>query len=87
LKNKLKMLVLVAKNRAELKLFLSRMSSALGEAGFERLGADCLGVVHWPYISKSWSAGDRLGVLASITKWSQKAVRSYCSMGVTTGWY
>jgi hypothetical protein len=43
LKNKLKMLVLVAKNRAELKLFLSRMSSALGEAGFERLGADCLG--------------------------------------------
>lgn len=65
LKNKLKMLVQVAKNRAELKLFLSRMSSALGEAGFKRLGADCLGVVHWPYISKSWRAGDRLGVLAS----------------------
>lgn len=65
LKNKLKLLVLAIKNRAELKLFLSRMSSALGTTGFKKLGGDCLGVVHWPYISKSWSSGDRLGVMAS----------------------
>lgn len=65
MKNKLKMLVLVIKNRAELKVFLSRMSNALGKTGLERLGGDCLGVVHWPYISKSWTSRDRLGVLAS----------------------
>ncbi|MBV6821837.1 DUF535 family protein [Pseudomonas sp. PD9R] len=65
LKNKLKMLILVVRNRAELKLFLSRMSNALGDSGFNKLGGDCLGVVHWPYISKSWSPQDKLSVLAS----------------------
>ncbi|MGE8063643.1 DUF535 family protein [Pseudomonas sp. NPDC089569] len=65
LKNKLAMLILIVRNRAELKLFLSRMSNALGEAGLEKLGGDCLGVVHWPYISRVWSSRDKLGVLAS----------------------
>lgn len=65
LKNKLKLLVLVGKHWSELKLFLSRMSNSLGETGFEKLGTDCVGVIHWPYISKSWGSQDRLGVLAS----------------------
>lgn len=65
LKNKLKLLVLVGKHWSELKLFFSRMSNSLGETGFEKLGTDCVGVIHWPYISKSWGSQDRLGVLAS----------------------
>jgi len=59
------MLVLVAKNWSELKLFCGRMSSALGTSGVEKLGGDCVGVVHWPYISKSWSPKNKLSVLAS----------------------
>lgn len=65
LKNKLELMLLVLKNWAELKLFTGRMSNALGSAGFAKLGGDCVGVVHWPYISKSWSSQDRLSVLAS----------------------
>jgi len=65
LNNKFKMLVLVAKNWSELKLFCGRMSSALGTSGVEKLGGDCVGVVHWPYISKSWSPKNKLSVLAS----------------------
>jgi len=65
LKNKLKLLVLVMKNRAALKSFLSRMSSALGASGFKKLGDDCIGVVQWPYISKSWEAPERLSAIAS----------------------
>jgi uncharacterized protein VirK/YbjX len=65
LKNKLKLLVLVAKNWSVLNVFLRRMSSALGENGVEKLGGDCVGVVHWPYVSSHWNAEDRLGVLAS----------------------
>ncbi|WP_166359495.1 DUF535 family protein [Pseudomonas akapageensis] len=65
LNNKLKLMVLIARHWSELKLFLQRMSNALGRSGFERLGNDCVGVVHWPYISKCWRPQDRLGVLAS----------------------
>ncbi|MHC8320940.1 DUF535 family protein [Pseudomonas sp. GB2N2] len=65
LKNKLKLLVLVLKNRVALKSFLSRMSNALGKSGFQKLGDDCLGVVQWPYISKSWGAEERLAAIAS----------------------
>ncbi|WP_454863213.1 DUF535 family protein [Pseudomonas hormoni] len=65
LKNKLKLLVLIGKNWSALNVFLGRMSNALGKSGIEKLGADCVGVVHWPYISKNWSAQDRLDVLAS----------------------
>ncbi|QAY88481.1 MULTISPECIES: DUF535 family protein [unclassified Pseudomonas] len=65
LNNKFKMLVLVAKNWSELKLFCGRMSSALGESGVEKLGGDCVGVVHWPYISRSWNPKNKLSVLAS----------------------
>lgn len=65
LKNKLKLLVLIGQNWAALNVFLGRMSNALGKSGVEKLGTDCIGVVHWPYISKNWSAQDRLGVLAS----------------------
>ena len=65
LNNKFKMLVLVVKNWSELKLFCGRMSSALGTSGVEKLGGDCVGVVHWPYISKSWSPKNKLSVLAS----------------------
>ncbi|MDI3354893.1 VirK/YbjX family protein [Pseudomonas sp. UYIF39] len=65
LNNKFKMLVLVAKNWSELKLFCGRMSNALGKSGVEKLGGDCVGVVHWPYISRSWSPKNKLSVLAS----------------------
>jgi len=65
LNNKFKMLVLVAKNWSELKLFCGRMSNALGKSGVEKLGGDCVGVVHWPYISKSWNPKNKLSVLAS----------------------
>jgi uncharacterized protein VirK/YbjX len=65
LNNKFKMLVLVAKNWSELKLFFSRMSNALGKSGVEKLGGDCVGVVHWPYISRSWNSQNKLSVLAS----------------------
>ncbi|MBK5400970.1 DUF535 family protein [Pseudomonas sp. TH39(2020)] len=63
--NKFKMLVLVARNWSELKLFCARMSSALGKSGVEKLGGDCVGVVHWPYISRSWGPKNKLSVLAS----------------------
>lgn len=65
LNNKFKMLVLVARNWSELKLFCARMSSALGKSGVEKLGGDCVGVVHWPYISRSWGPKNKLSVLAS----------------------
>jgi len=65
LNNKRKFLVLVGKNWTELNLFFGRMSNALGDSGIEKLGGDCLGVIHWPYISKSWSSRDKLGVMAS----------------------
>jgi uncharacterized protein VirK/YbjX len=65
LNNKFKLLILIARNWSELKLFLWRMSSALGKTRFEQLGGDCVGVVHWPYISSSWRSQDRLSVLAS----------------------
>lgn len=65
LKNKTKLLFLAGQNWSALKLFLSRMSMSLGQSGIEKLGGDCLGVVHWPYISRSWNSQDRLGVLAS----------------------
>jgi uncharacterized protein VirK/YbjX len=59
------MLVLVVKNWSELKLFCGRMSNALGKSGVEKLGGDCVGVVHWPYISRIWSPKNKLSVLAS----------------------
>lgn len=59
------MLVLVAKNWSELKLFCGRMSNALGKSGVEKLGGDCVGVVHWPYISRNWNSKNKLSVLAS----------------------
>ncbi|MGE8177010.1 DUF535 family protein [Pseudomonas fluorescens] len=65
LKNKFLLLILVGKNWSELKLFLWRMSNALGKTGFEKLGGDCVGVIHWPYISRCWRSQDRLSVLAS----------------------
>lgn len=65
LKNKLKLLVLIGQNWSGLNVFLGRMSNALGKSGIEKLGGDSVGVVQWPYISKNWSAQDRLGVLAS----------------------
>jgi uncharacterized protein VirK/YbjX len=65
LKNKLKFLLLVAQHRSALTSFFSRMTNALGASGVEKLGVDCIGVVQWPYISKTWSAEERLNVIAS----------------------
>lgn len=65
LKNKLKFLALVGKNWSALNVFWRRMSNTLGQSGVEKLGADSLGVVHWPYISSHWTAEEKLDVLAS----------------------
>ena len=65
LKNKARFLVLVGKNWSTLTVFLRRMSNTLGPSGVEKLGGDCVGIVHWPYISSHWSAEDRLEVMAS----------------------
>ncbi|WP_397449711.1 DUF535 family protein [Pseudomonas sp. NA-150] len=65
LNNKFKLMTLIAREWSGLKLFLSRLSNALGKSNFEALGVDCIGVVQWPYISKSWNSEDRFGVLAS----------------------
>lgn len=65
LNNKFKLMVLIGREWSALKPFLQRLSNALGDSGFERLGVDCIGLVQWPYISKSWNVAERLDVLAS----------------------
>ncbi|TLP65275.1 MULTISPECIES: DUF535 family protein [Pseudomonas] len=65
LKDRLKLALNIQRQWPLLKPFLQRMHAALGQARFERLGVDCVGVVHWPYISKSWDAAERLEAVAS----------------------
>ena len=65
LNNKAKLTVEIARQWPALKAFMQRMSAALGDDRFARLGVDCIGVVQWPYISKNWQAQERLGVVAS----------------------
>lgn len=86
LNNKLKLLILIVENWSELKLFMWRMSNALGNAGFEKLGGDCVGVVHWPYISKSWRSQDRLSVLASHYEVVTKSCPQLLLLGRTDSW-
>ncbi|AGZ35207.1 DUF535 family protein [Pseudomonas sp. Rh2] len=65
LNNKLKLGILIIKQREDLKAFVARMSAALGPKGFKALGFDSIGVVQWPYISKAWEAPQRLDAVAS----------------------
>lgn len=65
LNNKFKLMVLITREWSDLTAFLRRMSNTLGNDGFEKLGIDSIGVVHWPYISKSWNADERLEAVAS----------------------
>jgi uncharacterized protein VirK/YbjX len=65
LNNKFKLTVAMAREWSGLQAFAQRMSRALGQERFERLGVDCIGVVQWPYISKCWSAPQRLEAVAS----------------------
>lgn len=65
LNNKFKLTKLMIKQRSDVQSFVQRMTQALGNSGFEKLGVDCIGVVHWPYISKSWDAPERLNAVAS----------------------
>ncbi|GGU55079.1 hypothetical protein GCM10009504_10150 [Pseudomonas laurentiana] len=65
LHNKFRLALLIARDWPRLKNYLRRLSSTLGRRGFQRLGVDCIGIVHWPYISKSWNSHVRFGVLAS----------------------
>jgi uncharacterized protein VirK/YbjX len=65
LNNKYKLTVSMAREWSGLQAFAQRMSRALGQDRFERLGVDCIGVVQWPYISKCWSAPQRLEAVAS----------------------
>jgi Uncharacterized protein conserved in bacteria len=65
LNNKVKLTRQITREWPALKAFMQRMSTALGDDRFARLGVDCIGVVQWPYISKGWEAQERLGVVAS----------------------
>lgn len=65
LNNKLKLGILIVRQREDLKAFMARMAAALGPKGFKALGFDSIGVVQWPYISKSWEAPQRLDAVAS----------------------
>ncbi len=65
LNNKFKLSLAMARQWPELQAFARRMTEALGPVRFERLGVDCIGVVQWPYISKTWSAVQRLQAVAS----------------------
>lgn len=65
LNNKFKLLLLMARHRSALEVFLQRMERSLGRDGFAALGVDCIGVVQWPYVSKQWEAPQRLSVVAS----------------------
>ena len=65
LNNKFKLTVLIIKQRSDLQTFLQRMTDSLGGNSLQKLGIDCIGVIHWPYISKSWEAPERLDAVAS----------------------
>nr|WP_244216138.1 DUF535 family protein [Pseudomonas reidholzensis] len=65
LNNKRKLVVLMITYWPELSGFMQRMTTALGKHGVDQLGADTVGVVQWPYISKAWDAEMRLGVVAA----------------------
>nr|WP_225777935.1 VirK/YbjX family protein [Pseudomonas sp. Marseille-Q3773] len=65
LNNKYRLLRQIARHWPELNAFLQRMTLALGEGRWRRLGVDGVGVVQWPYISKCWEAPQRLEVVAS----------------------
>ncbi|MEN5035307.1 DUF535 family protein [Pseudomonas sp. TWI929] len=65
LRNKLRLTLLIARNWPGLKGYLERLCNTLGRERFQRLGEDCIGLVQWPYISKSWAAPARFEALAS----------------------
>ncbi len=65
LHNKYKLTRQMARHWPQLNTFMQRMTTALGQAGLQRLGVDCMGVVQWPYISQCWEAPQRLDVVAS----------------------
>lgn len=65
LNNKFKLAVSIAREWPDLRAFLQRLSTALGEEGVARLGVDSIGMVQWPYISKGWQPRERLEAVAS----------------------
>ncbi|MFJ4156083.1 DUF535 family protein [Pseudomonas sp. NPDC089752] len=65
LNNKRKLALAMYQQWPDLRGFIQRMSSALGQERFARLGVDCIGMVQWPYISKVWDAPERFEVVAS----------------------
>ncbi|MNZ19243.1 hypothetical protein D3C78_362680 [compost metagenome] len=74
LNNKYKLATAMIRQWPDLRTFMQRMSGALGNERFARLGVDCIGVVQWPYISKCWDARERLDVVAS----HYEVVASHC---------
>ncbi|KHL75964.1 VirK domain-containing protein [Pseudomonas putida] len=74
LNNKYKLIRAMIRQWPDLRTFMQRMSGALGNERFARLGVDCIGVVQWPYISKCWDARERLDVVAS----HYEVVASHC---------
>ncbi|HYQ55645.1 MAG TPA: DUF535 family protein [Pseudomonas sp.] len=65
LNNKRKLTAAMISQWPQLRAFMQRMSGALGDERFARLGVDCIGMVQWPYISKCWEAPERFEVVAS----------------------
>lgn len=74
LRNKLRLTLLIIRNWPGLKGYLERLRNTLGRERFQRLGEDCIGIVQWPYISKSWAAQTRFDALAS----HYEVVTQYC---------
>jgi uncharacterized protein VirK/YbjX len=65
MRNKLRLALLIAHGWPGLNGYLQRLTDTVGREGLQRMGVDCIGVIQWPYISKSWSPSTRFDVLAS----------------------
>ncbi len=74
LRNKFRLTLLIVRNWPGLKGYLERLRNTLGRERFQRLGEDCIGLVQWPYISKSWAPQTRFDALAS----HYEVVTQYC---------
>ncbi|WP_136477108.1 DUF535 family protein [Pseudomonas sp. DG56-2] len=65
MRNKLRLALLIARGWPGLHGYLQRLIGTVGRDGLQRMGVDCIGIIHWPYISKSWRPSTRFDVLAS----------------------
>lgn len=64
-RNSIRLGVLILANKSDLDHYSQRMTKLLGAQRFELLGADYIGTVQWPYLSKNWTPKRILSVMAS----------------------